>query len=62
MLVELHGEHGGVGHCMVKTLVRRANGNYILQQYNPPRDDIEVPAERVKHIYRVLRNEELLGI
>lgn len=62
VLVELHGEHGGVGHCMVKTLVRQAGGNYILQQYNPPRDDIEVRTERVRHIYRVLRNEELLGV
>lgn len=62
VLVELHGEHGGVGHCMVKTLVRQAGGKYILQQYNPPRDDIEVPVDQVRHIYRILRNEELLGV
>lgn len=62
VLVELHADNGDVGHCMVKTLVRQAGGKYILQQYNPPRDDIEVPAERVRHIYRVLRNEELLGV
>lgn len=62
VLVELHGEHGGVGHCMVKTLVRKAGGKYILKQYNPPRDDIEVPIDQVRHIYRVLRPEELLGV
>lgn len=62
VLVELHGDHGETGHCMVKTLVRRANGKYILQQYNPPRDDIEIAVERVRHIYRILRNEELLGV
>lgn len=62
MLVEQHAAHGETGHCMVKTLVRRANGKYILQQYNPPRDDIEVPIARVRHIYRILRNGELLGV
>lgn len=62
VLIELHAEHGETGHCMVKTLVRQTAGKYILKQYNPPRADIEVPVDRVRHIYRVLRNEELLGV
>lgn len=62
VLIELHADHGETGHCMVKTLVRQTAGKYILKQYNPPRDDIEIPVERVRHIYRIIKNEELLGV
>lgn len=62
VLIEMHGEHGEPGQCLVKTLVRRTADRYILAQYNPPRDDIEVPVDRVKNIFRILRNGELLGI
>lgn len=62
VLIELHAVDGEVGHCMVKTYLRKANGSYILRQYNPPRDDIAVPIKRVKYIYRILRTAEIIGI
>jgi phage repressor protein C with HTH and peptisase S24 domain len=62
VIVELHGPEGQTGDCLIKRLVRRSPSRLILAQFNPPRDDIEIAMEQVKHIYRILRTAELLGV
>ena len=62
VIVELHGADEVPGACYVKRYVRRAGGLVVLAQFNPPRDDIEIPEDRVKKIYRILTTAELLGI
>jgi len=48
--------------CYVKRLVARTPSLLRLAQYNPARDDIEIPLHRVRALYRVMEWEELLGI
>ena len=62
VLVELYGKDGEPGSCYVKRLVRRTADKIILQQFNPPRDDISVQANRVKAIFKILSATELLGV
>ena len=62
VVVELFGEAEAPGPCYVKRLLKRTAQRVVLRQFNPPRDDIEVPVERVKHVYRVLTTGELLGV
>ena len=62
VVVELHGADEAPGACYVKRYVRRSGGLVVLAQFNPARDDIEIPEDRVKQIYRILTPAELLGI
>ncbi len=63
VVVELHPEEeGGDLPCLVKRLLKTTGTTYTLGQYNPKRDDIVIPRNRVRAIYRVLEQEELLGI
>lgn len=62
VVVELHGSDGTAGPCYVKRLLRRSASRVVLRQFNPPRDDIAIPARRIKMIYRILTSAELLGV
>ncbi len=62
VIVELHGADGEPGPCFVKRLLRRAGGQVVLAQFNPPRDDIQIAETRIKQVYRILTTAELLGI
>lgn len=63
VVVELHGDSEFAERpCYVKRLVSRTATLLRLEQYNPPRDDIEVPLQRVRTLYRVMEWEELLGL
>lgn len=62
VLVELHGRDGQPGACYIKRLLRRTPTKIVLQQFNPPRDDIEFALERVRVVYRILTPSELMGI
>ena len=59
VIVELHGQDGEPGACYLKRLVRRSGGKMILRQFNPDAE-IEIDANRVKAIFRVLNLSELL--
>ena len=60
VLIELHpnGE-GDNTTAMVKKLIRRTASFIIVSQYNPPAE-IEIPAGKIKAIYRVMELRELL--
>ena len=62
VLVELHGEEGDPGPCFIKRLVRRTPTKVVLQQFNPPRSDIEIGMNRLRVLYRILTAGELLGV
>lgn len=63
VVVELHGENEFAERpCYVKRLVARTATLLRLAQYHPPREDIEIPLQRVRSLYRVMEWEELLGI
>ena len=62
VLIELLGSDGEPGHCFIKKLVRRTAKKIILAQYNPRRDDINIPTKKVRTIYRILAAAELLGV
>ncbi|GAB5467250.1 MAG: hypothetical protein Kilf2KO_02800 [Rhodospirillales bacterium] len=65
VVVELHAsadDPEGDRPCFVKRLVGRSASTLRLAQYNPPREDIEVPTAGVRNLYRVMEWEELLGI
>ena len=62
VLVELHGRDGEPGPCYIKRLLKRTPTRLVLQQFNPPRDDIEVPIKKVRLVYRILSTSELLGV
>lgn len=62
VLVELHGHDGQPGPCYIKRLLRRTPTKLVLRQFNPPRDDIELPLAKVRVIYRILTPSELLGV
>jgi len=62
VLVELHGHDGQAGACYIKRLLRRTPSKLVLRQFNPPRDDIELPLAKVRVLYRILTPSELLGV
>ncbi|MGF1610963.1 MAG: helix-turn-helix transcriptional regulator, partial [Kiloniellales bacterium] len=62
VLVELHGHDGQPGPCYIKRLLRRTPSKLVLRQFNPPRDDIELPLAKVRVLYRILTPSELLGV
>ncbi len=63
VVVELHAEAEGEERpCYVKRLLGRSPTTLRLGQYNPPREDIEIPLRRVRSLYRVMEWEELLGV
>ncbi len=63
VVVEPHGESEFAERpCYVKRLVARTATLLRLEQYNPPRADIEIPLSRVRTLYRVMEWEELLGL
>ena len=62
VVVELRGADGAAGPCYVKRLLRRTASRVVLRQFNPPRDDIAIPARQVKDIYRIMTPAELLGV
>ncbi len=63
VVVELHPEREeGERPCYVKRFLGRSGSSLRLGQYNPPREDIEIPLARVRCLYRVMEWEELLGL
>lgn len=62
VLVELHGQDSEPGACYVKRLVKQTAHKLVLAQFNPPIDNIEVPADRVKSALKILTPTELLGV
>ena len=62
VLLELQAAEGEAGHCFVKRLVRRTGSKLVLAQFNPPRDDIEIPLARVRGLFRILTPSELFGV
>lgn len=62
VLVELQSERDGEpGAAFVKRLVTVSATSVRLAQYNPVRDDIEIPREQVRQILRIVEWAELLG-
>lgn len=61
VVVELHAPDGEPKPAFCKLLIRSTPKALILGQYNPKRDDIAIPQERVLHLYRVMDWEELLA-
>ena len=61
VIVELNGADGMPGECYVKRLVKSGPRLLVLRQFNPPRDDLEFPAARVRRVYRVLTINEMMG-
>lgn len=55
-------EVGGPAPAYLKLLVGVRGPSTILEQYNPPLDDLAVPTNSIERIYRVLDWPELLGI
>jgi len=62
VLIELHGHDGQPGPCFIKRLVKRTPTRIVLEQFNPPRDDIEFPHDEVRVVYRILTSSELMGV
>ena len=62
VIVELHGERGEPGPAYIKAYIKKTPTKLILGQHNPPRDDIEIPLDHVRAIFRILTSAELLGI
>ncbi|RKQ70151.1 LexA family transcriptional regulator [Oceanibaculum indicum] len=60
VIVEMIGDHGEPGPSYLKRLVRRTSDRVRVKQFNPPRDDIDYEAARIKRIYRVMSATELL--
>ena len=62
VLVELQSERDGEpGAAFVKRLVSVSATAVRLAQYNPARDDIEFPRDKVRQILRIVEWAELLG-
>lgn len=62
VIIEMYdGHEGRSGHCYVKRLLKKAGGAYICRQYNPPRDDLAYPIERVKKVHRIMTAAELMS-
>jgi phage repressor protein C with HTH and peptisase S24 domain len=49
------------GPAYLKRLVRRAGGRIIVEQFNPPRDDMEFYVEEIKALHRVIPWNEVNG-
>ena len=61
VVIEMYGSDGEPGPCYIKRLVRRGGGKIRLKQFNPLRDDISFPLDRVKTVYRIFTLNELMG-
>lgn len=61
VVVELKAPDGEPIPCYLKRLVRRTAKELVLEQFNP-RKEIPIPASKVRHVYRILTPNELLGI
>lgn len=62
VVVELQPDRDGEGHpAYLKELVARTPTKIRLRQYNPDQQ-IEIPASKVRQIYRVIEWEEVLGV
>jgi len=61
VVVELRGDAGKPGNCYIRRLVRRTSNDIQLSQFTPPIDDIRIPTDRIREIYRIARVSELLG-
>ena len=62
VVVELHGEEGEAGACFVKRLKRRTQSAVIVEQFNPPKDDIAFNLADIKEVHRIVPNNEMHGI
>lgn len=62
VVVELYGNDGQAGACYIKRLQRRSGNTIVLQQFNPPDDNIKVPADQVRRVYRVMPAAELFAV
>lgn len=63
VLVELHGkDDGDCGRCLIKRLVKRSPAGLVLEQFNPPRDDLQYSASEIKAVHRIMPWTEVLGI
>ena len=62
VVVELHGRDGEPGDCFVKRLKNRTPTKLILGQFNPADVEIEIDLGKVRNIYRIIPNSELLGL
>lgn len=65
VLIELYGDDPDDrenGPAFIKTLVARRGGQHILQQYNPPPDELRFDSARVKNLYRVIPYPEAMGL
>lgn len=61
VVVEMKAAEGSPFPCYLKRLVRRTANELVLQQFNPPKE-IRVPLSKVRHVYRILTPNELLGV
>jgi len=61
VIVELKGRDGEPGHCFLKRLIRRAEEELILRQFNPPKE-VRISQRQVRAVYRVMTASELLGV
>lgn len=62
VVVELVSEDEAPGLSLLKKLVKKTPKGLFLGQYNPPREDIFVPASKVKACWRVVPLRELLMV
>jgi SOS-response transcriptional repressor LexA len=62
VLVELQPPRGGEpGHAYVKQLAGKSGSRITLRQFNPFREDITVPIDKVLRISPILKMADLLG-
>lgn len=54
-------EDGRSGNCYIKRLLKKAGGNYVCRQYNPARDDLVYPVDRVKKVHRIMTAADLMS-
>lgn len=63
VLVKFHSTEPGPDFAaVIKRLVKMSASHVILAQYNPAKDDIRISREKIAGIYRVIENDELLGV
>jgi phage repressor protein C with HTH and peptisase S24 domain len=63
ILVELKPERGGEpGHAYIKRLLAKTPTKLRVGQFNPPKENIEIPLDGVLRISTVLQLADLLGV
>lgn len=63
VLIELKPVRGGEpGHAYIKRLLAKTSTKLRLGQFNPARDDIDLPLDRVLRVSTVLQLADLLGV